>query len=71
MSDMEALLRLKHGDTCKLLSVRFGSSNLSMILAVVIDDRSPGKGDLPVLRQACAVLMEFRSRWVRPTSSSD
>ena len=71
ISDKEAMLRLKHGETCKTLSVNFGPAGLSMILAVTMDDRPPARGDLSVLRQACSVLMEFRSKWVRPTSSRD
>lgn len=64
MSDIEAMLRLKHGDACKDLSAHFGPPGLAMILAVVLDDRPPG--DLSILRRACAVLMEFRVRWVKP-----
>lgn len=71
MSDIEAVLHLKHGQACKFLQVRIGPHGLNRFLAICIDDRQVIRDDLPMLRQACSLLMEFRSLWVRPMHSSD
>lgn len=68
MSDAEAILRVKHNKACDFLTLRIGSGGLARVLAVCIDDRPPAKGDLSILRQACDVLMVFRSSWSKPGS---
>lgn len=68
MSDIEAILRLKHAKACSLLSVRVGIGGLHRVLSICIDDRPALDADLPLLRQACEVLTLFRSDWIKPMS---
>jgi hypothetical protein len=67
MSEAEAILRLKHNKACDMLSENIGAGGLARFLAVCIDDRPAIDADLSMLRQACELLMAFRSVW-RPMS---
>lgn len=70
MSEAEAILRVKHNDSCNYLNLRIGGAGLLRVLAICIDDRPPTKGDMPILHQACDALMAFRLSWSRPGSGS-
>lgn len=70
MSEMEAILRVKHNKSCDFLTLRMGGGGLARVLAICIDDRPPRSDDLPILRQACDLLTAFRLSWSRPGSGS-
>lgn len=65
MSDAEALLRLKHGKSCDILLASIGRSGLSRFLAICLDGSPAILSDLPMLRHACVILMDFRVAWMR------